>query len=122
MSREELHQRISDLLEMLTVNNNRLSLHEEKLSQLDIDVLRKHCIDLYDSVNKLAIQGKRPISRPTPVDKVVEKEAGLSFFSVRLWDANDLVEAVLRNYDRLPEELQNELPLKQIWALVIEEQ
>ena len=53
--------------------------------------------------------------------KSVENEARLSFFSVRLWDANDLIEAVLRNYDSLPEELQNELPLKRIWALVIEE-
>lgn len=54
-------------------------------------------------------------------NKAVEKEARLSFFSVRLWDANDLIEAILKNYDRLPEELQNELPLKRIWALVIEE-
>jgi restriction system protein len=54
-------------------------------------------------------------------NKVVEKEARLSFFSVRLWDANDLIEAILKSYDRLPEELQNELPLKRIWALVIEE-
>lgn len=54
-------------------------------------------------------------------NKTVEKEARLSFFSVRLWDADDLIEAVLKNYDHLPEELQNELPLKRIWALVIEE-
>jgi len=53
--------------------------------------------------------------------KAVESEARLSFFSVRLWDANDLIEAVLKNYERLPEELQNELPLKRIWVLVIEE-
>jgi restriction system protein len=51
----------------------------------------------------------------------VPKEARLCFFSVRLWDSGDLVEAVLRNYDRLPEELQGELPLKRIWALVPEE-
>lgn len=54
-------------------------------------------------------------------NKAVEQEARLSFFSVRLWDASDLVEAVFRNYDRLPEELQSELPLKRIWTLVIEE-
>ena len=54
-------------------------------------------------------------------NKAVEKEARLSFFSVRLWDADDLIEAVLKNYDHLPEQLQNELPLKRIWALVIEE-
>jgi len=54
-------------------------------------------------------------------NKAVESEARLSFFSVRLWDAKDLVEAVPRKYNRLPEELQSELPLKRIWALVIEE-
>jgi len=53
--------------------------------------------------------------------KATENEARLSFFSVRLWDANDLLEAIFKNYDRLPEELQNELPLKRIWSLVAEE-
>ncbi len=53
--------------------------------------------------------------------KATENEARLSFFSVRLWDANDLLEAIFKNYDRLPEELQNELPLKRIWALVTED-
>lgn len=48
----------------------------------------------------------------------VQKEARLSFFSVRLWDADDLLAAVTRNYDKLPEELQKDLPLKRIWALV----
>ena len=48
-------------------------------------------------------------------------EARLSFFSVRLWDANALVEAILRNYDQFPEDLQTELPLKRLWALVVEE-
>jgi restriction system protein len=51
----------------------------------------------------------------------VLREARLSFFSVRLWDAADLVAAVLRNYERLPKELQAELPLKRLWALVLEE-
>ena len=40
----------------------------------------------------------------------LKKMARLSFFSVRLWDANDLIEAIFKNYDRLPEELQSELP------------
>ena len=52
-------------------------------------------------------------------NNVVKPETRLSFFSVRLWDANDLIAAVLRNYDRLPEELQSELPLKRVWTLVL---
>lgn len=51
-------------------------------------------------------------------NSAVLKEARLSFFSVRLWHAEDLLQAILRNYDRLPEELQKDLPLKRMWALV----
>jgi hypothetical protein len=58
MSRDSIHQRIDELLELLSIHNSRLSLHTERLSQLDIDVLRKQCIDLYDQVNLLALQGK----------------------------------------------------------------
>ena len=54
-------------------------------------------------------------------NKVVIQEARQRFFSVRLWDSKDLIEAVYRDYDRFPEELQTELPLKRIWALVLEE-
>ena len=54
-------------------------------------------------------------------NSAVNKEARLSFFSVRLWGSDDLLAAIQRNYDRLPEELQNELPLKRIWALVPEQ-
>ncbi len=58
MSRDNTHQKIDELLGLLSINNNRLSLHSEKLSQLDIDVLRKQCIELYEQINKLALSGK----------------------------------------------------------------
>jgi len=70
MSRDKIHNRIDELLAMLSIHNSRLSLHAEKLSQLDIDVFRKHCIDLYDEVNGLALKGKLKPSE----NKVVEKE------------------------------------------------
>jgi len=54
-------------------------------------------------------------------NKAVVKEARLSFFKIRLWDAGALLKAVMRNYERLPEELQAELPLKRTWALVLED-
>ncbi len=53
--------------------------------------------------------------------KSVLKEAKQSFFTIRLWDSGDLFRAIARNYDRLPDELQAELPLKRIWTLVLEE-
>lgn len=51
----------------------------------------------------------------------VINEARKSYFSVRLWTADDLVDAILDNYERLPDTLQAELPLKRIWTLVQEE-
>jgi hypothetical protein len=64
MSRDSIHQRIDELLGLLSIHNSRLSLHTERLSQLDIDVLRKQCIDLYDQVNMLALQGKTNLRTP----------------------------------------------------------
>jgi restriction system protein len=51
----------------------------------------------------------------------VLQEASRSFFSIRLWDSGDLLQAIFKNYDKFPEQLQTELPLKRIWALVSEE-
>ena len=45
-------------------------------------------------------------------------DARRSFFRIRLWDANDLIDAVCRNYDKLSAELRAEIPLQQIWAIV----
>lgn len=50
-------------------------------------------------------------------DSVI-REARQLFFEVRLWDSGDLVSALQKNFERLPEELQAELPLKRIWLLV----
>lgn len=43
------------------------------------------------------------------------------FFRIRLWNSDDLIDAVTSCYERLPPEIQNELPLQRIWALVIED-
>lgn len=53
--------------------------------------------------------------------RALSQEARQSFFSVRLWSASDVVDAVYRTYDQLPEEIQAELPLKRVWTLVVEE-
>jgi restriction system protein len=54
-------------------------------------------------------------------NKVVLAEARQGHFTVRLWDSRDLVEAIYRTYERLPAEIQAELPLKRVWMLVPEE-
>jgi restriction system protein len=54
-------------------------------------------------------------------NRVVLAEAKQGYFAVRLWESRDLVEAIYRNYERLPAEIQAELPLKRVWMLVHEE-
>lgn len=49
------------------------------------------------------------------------KKAREQFFKVRLWDSDDLINATLRNYPNLSDEIQASLPLKQVWVTVDEE-
>jgi restriction system protein len=53
--------------------------------------------------------------------QAVKTEARQHIFKIRLWDQSDIVQAIYRNYERLPEEFQAELPLKRIWVLVRED-
>lgn len=48
------------------------------------------------------------------------KEASDAFFAIRLWDQGALLEEIFRYYERFDDALKAELPLKKIWALVIE--
>ncbi len=48
------------------------------------------------------------------------QEARDAFFSIRLWDQGDLLGAIFKYYGQFDDELKTELPLKKIWALVIE--
>jgi restriction system protein len=52
----------------------------------------------------------------------VERETAQDYFKIRLWDAEDLVKNIQNYYDRLPEDIQAELPLKKIWILLPEEE
>ena len=54
-------------------------------------------------------------------NKVVLAEAKQGYFTVRLWDSSHLVDAIYRNYENLPAEIQADLPLKKVWMLVPEE-
>lgn len=54
-------------------------------------------------------------------NRAVLQESKQGHFTVRLWNSSDLVGAIYRNYHRLPAEVQAELPLKQVWMLVVED-
>lgn len=51
------------------------------------------------------------------VNKVAAKELATQRFNLRVWDANDLVDSVFRNYTVLPATITAKLPLRQIWVL-----
>jgi len=50
------------------------------------------------------------------------KEASNEFFNTRLWDSKELLKAIFKYYEKFDDELKAELPLKRIWALVLEEE
>ena len=49
-----------------------------------------------------------------------EQEMARSFFSIRLWDQDKIVEEILQNYEKLNNSIKAELPLKKFWTLVEE--
>jgi restriction system protein len=38
-------------------------------------------------------------------------------FRVKVWDSGDVIDAVLRNYDKLPDDITSRLPLQRVWML-----
>lgn len=52
------------------------------------------------------------------VNKYAEKFLETTKFTIRVWDSDDLIDALFRTYGELPEEIRNELPLQQIWVAV----
>lgn len=53
--------------------------------------------------------------------QTIERERAAQFFRVRLWDRDDLLANLYKVYDKLPESIRNELPLKRMWVMVQED-
>jgi restriction system protein len=51
----------------------------------------------------------------------VRKRVNEMYFQVRLWDRQEIIDNLFAAYDRLPEEITAELPLKRVWMLVPED-
>ena len=47
----------------------------------------------------------------------IERERAAQFFRVRLWNREDLIRALLDNYDKIDATVKAELPLKQFWMV-----
>ncbi len=52
------------------------------------------------------------------VNKAARKDLDDDFFKLRLWQMDDLLKALFKNYAELPEYIRAKLPLRQIWAPV----
>ncbi len=77
MNRKELHSQIDLLIERLAANNTSLKEHEGKFSQLETDLLRKQCIELYDAINQLHMvnmmdKSSKPAIDKTPKESVIK--------------------------------------------------
>jgi restriction system protein len=50
------------------------------------------------------------------------KEGRRLFFSVQMWDADDVIRHLTENYDKLSDEIKAEIPLKRIWTVLPDEE
>ncbi len=85
-------------------------------SQSDVKILR----ELQGVMTKVRAEQGLLVSWGGFTNKA-NQEARDAFFTIRLWDAGALLEAIFRYYDRFDDELKAELPLKRLWGLVLEE-
>ena len=51
----------------------------------------------------------------------VTRRANELYFRVRLWGREEVVDNLFATYDRLPEDIRAELPLKRTWTLVLDD-
>ena len=67
---------------------------------------------------KLRIPRAPRAGRPPP--RCAAARARNDYFKLRLWDQEELLEALFAEYDRLDEDLRAELPLKRVWMVARE--
>lgn len=49
----------------------------------------------------------------------IDKEIPSNFFRVRLWNQDDLIDELLKHYDKIDDDIKAELPLKRIWSAAL---
>lgn len=54
------------------------------------------------------------------INRLAKPEIRIQFLRFRVWDSDDLLDALFHSYDNLGEELRALLPLKRVWALADE--
>jgi len=84
-------------------------------SPVDVKILR----ELQGVMSKVRAEQGLLVSWGGFNNKAIQ-EARDAFFSIRLWDSGNLIEAIFKHYEHFDDELKAELPLKRIWGLVPE--
>lgn len=51
----------------------------------------------------------------------VQKELAVSFYRLRLWTQDDVLDQLFSCYDKLDDEIRAELPLKRVWTVALQE-
>ena len=51
----------------------------------------------------------------------VQRDLATSFFRLRLWSQDDLLEELFSVYDKLDDEIKVQLPLKRVWTVAANE-
>jgi restriction system protein len=51
----------------------------------------------------------------------IDREEAQQFFHVRLWDSDDLINELLKVYDKIDAEIRAAIPLKRVWTLAATE-
>lgn len=49
----------------------------------------------------------------------VQKELAVSFYRLRLWTQDDVLEQLFASYEKLDDEIKAELSLKRIWTVAL---
>jgi len=78
MTIQELHQKIDSTLNHIQYLNSDFDQRNAEISQLELDLMRKYCIELYDLVNKMGLAAKVKNAQlkmaHTPPEKETKKE------------------------------------------------
>jgi len=116
MNRESVHRKISEIIELLEVNNNRLFLHEEDLSDFDLQYLKKLTLSLYEQIDTLGLSNRdakvqtETAPEPAPVEDVVEEPEVQE--EVEEEPVQEIEESPEPETEDEPEVAQEELPEK----------
>ncbi len=78
MTRDQIHDKIKELLTLIEINHSRIVLNESNLS-IDMDQLRQHVVDLYTCLDQLSLpSGEQEVvsidAKPATKEKEAQKE------------------------------------------------